>query len=900
MTQAKYYDTATSTWLPIGFGPQGYQGATGSQGATGTQGTTGTNGTNGSQGATGAQGSTGAQGTTGSTGATGPTGPQGVAGTSLSTAADMGISKGAAGTGSGGALPNPSSSSRVGAVDMIIGDSTSRGDGGTFGSTDWGTVLARTENLRIGIQESGPGMVLPQSTIDSYPAAYGWTGLTSGALVASFYVASIEDTRGGPGPQPTSWKLTGSGQSISDSRSFRRVRIYYQTVPNGDSVSFAVTGGSNPTSGTLDTNRQVASVSLTNTSTSITVTSGGFPNVQLGDVVSVISTTSGTPSLRNLTTNLPTVTQINGNTIVLSSAATGTGVATLGFSGYRYWDSGDLASVAGTNITVTQGSSPVTGSGGSGVYIVGARYYQTDGTKGVVIDNMGIGGTTASYWSATTAGYTGYAWGWTEWLKYHANIGQPIRRLFVMAGINDVVADITATGYATYKTSLSNICDAATAASPTTEVVIIGQWYGSETTTYSGVNETAGSNIIYSTNGSAFPAVGRTLGGYGLYVGTTVVSTAGSATPISASCTTSSTTLTGSGFTAAYTGSVVTGPGITALTTVTYVNATTLTLSTAVTTNQTTPATFTFYGATTITSGFGPPATNLTGISIVVSNTRGGAVNWKSWLKTAEQVAFAKRATFINLFDRFGDISIQGKNLKTLMTAGSCVITGDSSVSPGIWPFPNAAAGQSIYGPNIPKGTTIVSYTPGLTSLTMSAPATATVTAGNGVTVFYGTDYYGLSQTYVEGLHIGDASQSKSGLDGQEAIAAAIMGDLASKSGTAYISGSNTSPQAGDQTLLLNGSYTQSIASSTTAYTQISLDSDVNLYATFTTTITSVTFTFRICATLDASGNPINPITLTNASAANVNREYTFRIPRGWYVNANYGSSTVTFTAIPC
>ena len=68
MTQAKYYDTATSTWLPIGFGPQGYQGATGTQG------------TNGSQGATGAQGSTGAQGTTGTQGTTGAQGYQGYQG----------------------------------------------------------------------------------------------------------------------------------------------------------------------------------------------------------------------------------------------------------------------------------------------------------------------------------------------------------------------------------------------------------------------------------------------------------------------------------------------------------------------------------------------------------------------------------------------------------------------------------------------------------------------------------------------------------------------------------------------------------------------------------------------------------------------------------------------------
>jgi len=56
MTQAKYYDTATSTWLPIGFGPQGYQGTQGYQGNQGNQGNQGSQGSQGNQGSQGAQG----------------------------------------------------------------------------------------------------------------------------------------------------------------------------------------------------------------------------------------------------------------------------------------------------------------------------------------------------------------------------------------------------------------------------------------------------------------------------------------------------------------------------------------------------------------------------------------------------------------------------------------------------------------------------------------------------------------------------------------------------------------------------------------------------------------------------------------------------------------------------
>lgn len=71
MSQLKYYDANTSTWVPLLVGAQGFQGY---QGTTGSQGAQGTIGSQGSQGAQGTTGSQGAQGTTGSQGSQGVTG----------------------------------------------------------------------------------------------------------------------------------------------------------------------------------------------------------------------------------------------------------------------------------------------------------------------------------------------------------------------------------------------------------------------------------------------------------------------------------------------------------------------------------------------------------------------------------------------------------------------------------------------------------------------------------------------------------------------------------------------------------------------------------------------------------------------------------------------------------
>ena len=769
------------------------------------------------------------------------------------------------------------SGTRYGAVDMIIGDSTSRGDGGTFGSTDWGTVLANTENLAAGLPPAGIGMNVPTDSIDSV----AWTNLTSGAVVST--VATY-----GPSVAACSWLLSSAGHNISDTKSFRRVKAAYLTQPNGAGITFAVTGGSAP-SATVQTDLRVASATINN-SASVTVASGGFPNVQIGDIVTIISGSGAIPA-NTTVLRIGDPTTGDPNTLVLSAATTGgSNVVTLGFSGFRLWDSGDLGSVAGTALTATYAAQSV-GTGAAGSVVVGARYYQTDGTKGVVIDNFGVGGTTSNQWAAVTPGSQG--WGWTAWLAMNYALGTPIRRLYVCMGINDPAWNFTSAQYAT---NLGAICDAAATASPTTEVVIIGQWYGDVGTIMPNVVVTSGVNTIYSTSGAIYdagplggvkvPLVGSVVGGVpGLYVGTTVTAVAGPSTAITptATCSTSGTAMTAASgtFTSAngfVTGMVVTGPGISGVVTITVNSSSSITLSASAGSN--TSQTYTFYGAATITSSFGAPAGSATG-NLCVTQIRGGATKWRGWVDQAAKTASTKGATFINLYDRFGDLSIQGTVTTAITQNKSCVLTGGKQ-------FPNAVAGQAISGNNIQPGTTIISYTPGALTLTMSQPATAD---GSNVQVWYGGDLYGLTQKTVRGLHIGDASQSISGLDGQEAMAGYIMGRLMSQRGTAYAAGSDTAGVAGNVSLLANGAYAQTFVSGTAR--QISTVSDAMLYLGMGTSATALKVTMG--PTTGAE------ISVSDMASTATQRSMSCRVPAGWYVIVTATMANLNVSAaVPC
>ena len=443
--------------------------------------------------------------------------------------------KNSAGVSSGIKINN----NRYAVSDVIIGDSISRGDGGTWGKTDWGTVIATEENLLNGLPPAGIGLKLCIGPNDGFQ----WSNLSQGEL-PTYAFTNMGPTAGGT----TSWHLYATGQTIGDTQPFQRVKIFYQTMASGAGVTFSVVGGSNPQQ-TFDTNSGAY-----DSSGSITI-SGGTPGritiptasligapPQIGDAA-IVEEITQSPTITNITVSgsntILTTTQIN--------SYSPTPIHSLAFTGYRFWDSGDLGSVIGTKIQVTQ-TTPITGSGTAGVYIVGARYYLTDGTNGVTIDNLGYGGSTANSWGiASQYGQPSYgqpSWGWYIWLMMHAAMGTPIRRMYVICGINDAALGGLYTA-ANYYNNLNNIYTYAKQASPLTEVVFVAEYYGDVISQFPNTVTTSGSNIVYAndiidfsnnfgvkapnslsdTNGYAYP--GATFGGKNIPDSTLVTSTCG-------------------------------------------------------------------------------------------------------------------------------------------------------------------------------------------------------------------------------------------------------------------------------------------------------------------------------------------------------------------------------------
>ena len=104
MSVLKYYDTNTSTWVPVISGAQGATGATGPAGTIGVDGSTGATGSTGPAGATGASGTIGVDGSTGATGSTGPAGTNGSTGaTGVGTTGATGLTGATGSIGATGA-----------------------------------------------------------------------------------------------------------------------------------------------------------------------------------------------------------------------------------------------------------------------------------------------------------------------------------------------------------------------------------------------------------------------------------------------------------------------------------------------------------------------------------------------------------------------------------------------------------------------------------------------------------------------------------------------------------------------------------------------------------------------------------------------------------------------------
>ena len=691
---------------------------------------------------------------------------------------EAGSTKGAAGVSSGVNI----NAARQGVVDVIIGDSISRGDGSTFGVSDWGTVLATTENLHNNVAAPGIGFKVCRDTTAADNVA--WTTLTQGqqAPQASFPTY-------GPTITNSSWNLTANGQTIGDTQAFRRAKIFYQVLQNGAGLTFAVTGGSAPTA-TVDTNSGATGATLSGAVITIPTANlvGAAP--QVGDAVLFVSGTGTAWAWSGVSPNILNVSISGANTIITTNVASsaGTGTAVLAFSGFRSWDSGDLGSVVGSAITVTQAAA-VTGAGSAGTFICGARYYQTDGTKGVTIDNLGIGSTSAFTWGTTPGQYNSAAWGWVAWLSLHAAQGNPIRRLYIVVGINDAGLGGAYTS-ALYQTNLAAMITAAGTASPLTEVIVVAQYYGDTAQVYPNVVTTSGSPYIYSTSGAIYDlssifgikqpnplsgnaAQGTTFGGLGIPANTTVTATVGPAaantTPTIAAVVTSATAMTSAGLFSGniVTGMIVTGPGITGAARIVVNNTSSITLTalpgSSIAANS---GSYVFYGCSTLSVN----ATASGTINGIASLIRGGPANWAAnWVPAARAAAISGGATFINLYQRFGDVSARGRTSAAVLTQGSAVITNAQG-------FPNATVGMALQGvTGITPGTVVQSYTPGATSLTMSIPASASSAAA---TVFWGSDQYGLCQSSSPDIHLGDSTASWSGRDGQKAMAGWIWSRL--------------------------------------------------------------------------------------------------------------------------
>ena len=124
----------------------------------------------------------------------------------------------------------------------------------------------------------------------------------------------------------------------------------------------------------------------------------------------------------------------NGDGVQVSFNGGSTYTATLDTNGSGYFmvDSGDLGSIASRTLQVAW-ESHVTGSGGGGLEIAGALFFQTGGTTGAYPFNIAASGSSLAEWT-----------GVTDWDAYILPLLQP-RRLIICAGVNDLDGGANAT-----------------------------------------------------------------------------------------------------------------------------------------------------------------------------------------------------------------------------------------------------------------------------------------------------------------------------------------------------------------------------------------------------------------------------------------------------------------------
>ena len=450
--------------------------------------------------------------------------------------------------------------------------------------------------------------------------------------------------------------------------------------------------------------------------------------------------------------------------------------------------------------------------------------YYQTAGTGVTIDNLGIGGVTSATWAAVNSPWT--VPNWAMYLQFLAAQGTPARRLYVMVGINDCLYGGTV---AMYQANLTLIANWSKAASPLTEVVLVAEHFGDQLDT--GV------------------------------LGTVTALTAGTGTQ----------TLSCTGVTAVLptSGSTISGPGIPAGCVVTAQATRTVGTSVAVTVTGV---------ATVNTAG-----------AYKISNQRGNNVQpWTGFVNATQTVALATGSAFVNLYERFGDISLQASVTFVTTTLGATVLTAT-----GTNPCSGVLVGHWVYGPGIPNGTKVTAVTS--TTVTISQP---TIAAATTPVINFVWDRFGVS-SLGDGVHFSDYASSMSGTDGQRAIAEhfinklAYSRNIAKASAVASVAYATTAGTA----LASNTSTTATLTTqtfTTATAKQLSTTNDVMLYGRVTA---AVVWSLNLGPTSTPATTMISIASVSPATLYNV----AYRVPAGWYVSVTCATmASLTFTQVTC
>jgi hypothetical protein len=307
---------------------------------------------------------------------------------------------------------------------------------------------------------------------------------------------------------------------------------------------------------TLNFTTSVSTVTTTASSTTVTVPSGGFPNVVAGMSVTGTGIAAGT-----------TVSLVSGNTLTLSLAATARGIVTLGFT----TTVANVTTTSGsTLVTVASGGFPnvvagmsVAGTGiaaGTTVAAVGGTYQpatsscepfavatkapnfatQVDNSSNASVTNTTVALGTTTFDTATVSEVLPFVPAGSVTYSFFTNgtcIGAPTgtESHALSGGVVPNSSPLTLqTGNYSYNASYSGDINALTLSQAATAS---GTVTLSFTTSVANVTTTSASTMVTVASGG-FPNVvaGMAVSGTGIAAGTTVASVGGNYQPATGSC----------------------------------------------------------------------------------------------------------------------------------------------------------------------------------------------------------------------------------------------------------------------------------------------------------------------------------------------------------------------------